>query len=313
MRPAKPILIFLFIVASLGCNQQPATYPRQSVYLFKDKDGLYRYDFKNQKETLVLKAGKGQIFLEEPCKFLRDTLIIGIKGGFSRNKNIVNDEKEIYYNDYCDVDLRTGEHWISKKIFYETRMQGETLKMTTQFFARNGKLSTVKDSLMKFESGESSYKGAVFNTAGPRFFSKSTVGDKTVYSLRGNIYLAEKGDTTLLVKFEGHFDPKFGSGYLSPKVDPTGSYALFVYAPGAFHFFERESLQRIDLKTKKVTTVLYGAFTGMTFSNDGNFLLFRRNEREGPNDTWQSDIFILDLHNLKEHKIGNAYSAQWSK
>jgi len=51
----------------------------------------------------------------------------------------------------------------------------------------------------------------------------------------------------------------------------------------------------------------------MTFSNDGNFLLFRRNEREGSNDTWQSDIFILDLHNGEEYKIANAYSAQWSK
>jgi len=174
-------------------------------------------------------------------------------------------------------------------------------------------MTLVKDTLMKFKSEESSYKGAVFNTGGSRFFSKSTVGDKTVYSLRGNIYLAEGGDTTLLVKFEGQFDPKFGSGYLLPKLDPMGSYVLFVYAPGAFHFFERESLKRIDLKSRKVTTVLYGAFTGMTFSNDGNFLLFRRNEREGANDTWLSDIFILDLHKSEQHKIGNAYSAQWSK
>jgi hypothetical protein len=313
MQPAKPFLIFLFIVVSLGCHQRQRTYPHQSVYLFKDKDGLYRYDFKNRKETLVLKAGNGQIFLDEACQFLGDTLIVGIKGGFSTNKDIVNDEREIYYDDYCNVDLRTGANWISEKKIYETRMQGETIKMTSQFFAQNGKLNTVKDSLMKFESEESSYKGVIFNMDGPRFFSKSTVGDKTVYSLRGNIYLAENRDTTLLVKFEGHFDPKFGSGYLSPKVDPTGSYALFVYAPGAFHFFERESLQRIDLKTKKVTTILYGAFTGMTFSNDGNFLLFRRNEREGTNDTWLSDIFILDLHSGEVYKIGNAYSAQWSK
>jgi len=213
MRPAKPILIFLFIVVSLGCNQ-PDTYPHQSVYLFKDKDGLYCYDFKNRKETLILKASKGQIFLDEPCRFLGDTLIIGIKGGFSKNKDIGNDEKETYYDTYYNIDLRSGRHWISEKKTYEMRMQPENIKLTTQFFGPNGKLTLVKDTVMKFESEESSYKGAVFNTEGPRFFSKSTVGNKTIYSLCGNIYLAEGHDTTELLKFEGDFDPKFGSGYL---------------------------------------------------------------------------------------------------
>ena len=46
-------------------------------------------------------------------------------------------------------------------------------------------------------------------------------------------------------------------------------------------------------------------------TKDGNFFLCKRNERQGENDTWVSDIYIFDLTTKNEFKIGEAYHAQW--
>ena len=76
--------------------------------------------------------------------------------------------------------------------------------------------------------------------------------------------------------------------------------------------FTEASLKKVDLKTKDISTFSKGAYSDLTFSKDGNFFLFKRNERQGKNDTWISDIYIFDLSTKKEFKIGEADAAQWS-
>ena len=166
---------------------------------------------------------------------------------------------------------------------------------------------------MRLEGSTSSYKGITYNNSKPRFFSQSILGDKSVFSLKGNIYLTQKSDTILLVKYDGQFDPTFGSGYYQPVLDPTGTYALFSYLPGFMNFKEKNSLQKVDIKTKKVSVIKNGEFYDLSFSENGQFLLFQNNERQGVNNTWISDIYILDLATNEDKKIGEAYSASWRK
>jgi hypothetical protein len=310
MHSTRLLILFIAVLTFCSCKSVQEKEPQQSVFLFKDKDGLYLYDLIKQKDTVIFKASSKQIFLDEPCGFLGDTLQFGFRGEYNYPKETNTLKGNTYYKTYYSLDLKTGNNWISKKIFYEAS-ENDTLKITTQFIAPDGKLISTNDSLTKYTRLSSTYKGITFNDNEPRFFSKSSVGDKSVYSLDGNVYLIDKTDTTLLVKFDGHFDLKFGSGYFQPRLEPKANYALVTYLPGFMNFTEQVSLKKVDIKTKDIFTFSEGSYSDLTFSKDGNFFLFKRNERQGNNDTWLSDIYIFDLTTKREFKIGEADIAQW--
>lgn len=310
MHPTRLLIFFIAVLILCSCNSGQRKEPQQSVLLFKDKDGLYLYDFTKQKDTVIFKANSKQIFLDEPCTFSGDTLEFGFRGEYDYPKETNTLKGSTYYKTYYSLNIKTGSNWLSKKVLYETT-ESDSLKIITQFFAPDGKLVSTNDSLTKYQGLSSTYNGITFNDNEPRFFSKSTVGNRSVYSLRGNIYLTDQADTTLLVKFDGHFDPKFGSGYFQPRLEPKANYALVTYLPGFMSFFE-PSLKKVDIKTKNISTFSKGSYSDLAFSKDGNFFLFKRNERQGKNDTWFSDIYIFDLTTKKEFKIGEADVAHWT-
>lgn len=311
MHSTRLLIFFIAVLTLWSCNNGQRKEPQQSVFLFKDKVGLYLYDFIKQKDTVIFKANNKQIFLDEPSILSGDTLQFGFRGEYDYPNETNTLKGHTYYKTYYSLNIKTGSNWISKKVLYETT-ESNSLKITTQSFAPDGKLIATKDSLTKYEGLSSTYKGITFNDNEPRFFSKSTVGNKSVYSLRGNVYLTDQADTTLLVKFDGHFDHKFGSGYFQPRLDPKANYVLVTYLPG-FMSLSKPSLKRVDIKTKDISTFSNGAYSDLTFSKDGNFFLFKRNERRSNNDTWLSDIYIFDLTTKKEFKIGEADVAQWTK
>ncbi len=72
------------------------------------------------------------------------------------------------------------------------------------------------------------------------------------------------------------------------------------------HYFKK-------LICKRITTIKADDFAEPIFPNDGKFLLLKRNERQGKRDTWISDIYLLDLKNLKEWKIAEAEAAYWTE
>ena len=120
-----------------------------------------------------------------------------------------------------------------------------------------------------------------------------------------------RNDTTKIVDYQGNFDAKFGSGYFQPQLDPTGQFVVYRYLPGFLNFKKKSTLERIDLNKKKITRIKTGDFCKPTFSKDGKFILFRRNEKQGKNDVWYSEIYILELETNKVWKIGEADIAYW--
>jgi hypothetical protein len=277
----KLTTILFALTTLVSCSAGLSHKPKQNIFLFKDKDGLYQYDPTTDKEKVIFKASDKQVFLDEPYQLSGDTLTFGIKGELVFVETSPTESGgERNFNEYYSVDLVTGKNWLSKKILYE--VIGHTMiNIKTLLFDINGKSNVLSDTTMIYKGSYTTSKGVVYNDFKPRFFSKATVGDKSVYSYRGSIYLTHQTDTTLLVEFKGNFDAKFGSGYFQPQLDPTGQYAVFRYLPGFMNFKENTSLQKVDLKTKKVSEVKEGDFDEPTFSNDGNFLLFSRNQKEG--------------------------------
>jgi hypothetical protein len=283
--------------------------PTQTILLFKDKDGIYEYDPIKKNEKIIYKATDNQVFLDEAYKIINDTLTFGLKGELTYSDSINYSAGEIYFKDYISVSLESGNNWLAQKILYQ--VLDHKLKIITQTFNSKGDMSSQSDTTLLFKSSSSSYKGITYNQFEPRFFSKSTVGNKTVFSLRGRIFLVEKLDTTILVEYQGNFDPKFGSGYFQPQLDPRGEFAVFRYLPGFMNFKESPYLLQIDLITHNVTKIKKGIFGNPTFSKDGQFLLFNRNQRQGNKNTWISDILILEFKTKKEWKIGESYTASW--
>ena len=306
----KYLSIILTILALNRCS--PRQTPTQSILLFKDKDGIYEYDLAIGKDKIIFKATDTQIFLDEPYRLIGDTLTFGVKGKLTFIDTANYSAGEKYFKDYISVDLKSENNWLSRKILYEV-VDHNTLKIRSQTFNPKGIITFQSDTSMIFKGSYSSYKRHTYNDFKPRFFSKSTVGKKTVFSLRGNIYFADQGDTIKIVDCKGNFDPKFGSGYFEPQLDPTGQYAVFRYLPGFMKFTESPSLQKVDLKTKHVEKIKSGDFVEPLFSKDGQFLLFKRNERQGNKDTWISDIKLLDLKTNYEWKIGEANAASWKE
>lgn len=300
-------------MAMMSCAAGLTSKPKQSVYLFKDKDGLYLFDPATEKEKIIFKATEKQVFLDEPLKINGDTLTFGIKGElvFSE-KSPTESEIERYFNDYYSVNMKTGENWLSGKILYEIRGHS-TLNIKVLSSEISGKTKVLSDTSMIYKGSSTTSKGVVYNTFEPRFFSQHSIGDKSVFSLRGSIYYTDKSDTTLLVEYKGHFDPKFGNGYFQPQLDPTGQYAVFRYLPGFMNFEEDASLHKVNIQTKKTEILKTGDFNDPTFSADGKFILFSRGKKVWELNTWINNIYLLELTTLKEHKIGNAYSAQWEQ
>jgi len=313
MQTTKLAILFLIVATLISCAAGPTSRPKQSIYLFKDKDGLYLYDPTSDKGKIIFKATDMQVFLDEPLKISGDTLTFGIKGELVFAETSPTESGgERYYNDYYSVYLKTGTSWLSGKISYEV-IGHSTLKIKSLSYDTNEKTIVLSDTSMIYEGSSSTSKGVVYSDFKPRFFSKQSIGDKSVFSLLGNIYYTDKSDTTLLVEYKGHFDPKFGSGYFQPQLDPTGQYVVFRYLPGFLNFKEDASLQKVDIKTKKIEIIKTGDFNDPTFSADGKFILFNRDQKEGKLNTWISKIYLLDLTTLKERKISNAYSAQWGQ
>ena len=301
------------VATLLSCTAGLTSQPKQSIYLSKDKDGLYLYDPTTEKEKNIFKATDKQVFLDEPLKISGDTLTFGIMGELVFAETSPTESGgERYFKDYYSVDLKTGKSWLSGKISYEV-IGHSTLNIKVLSVDINGKTNILSDTSMIYKGSSTTSKGVVYNDFKPRFFSKQSLGDKSVFSLRGSIYYANKSDTTLLVEYKGHFDPKFGSGYFQPQLDPTGRYAVFRYLPGFMNFKEDASLQKVNIQTKKTEILKTGDFNDPTFSADGKFILFSRDQKEGKLNTWISKIYLLDMTTLKERKISNAYSAQWGQ
>ncbi len=309
----KLTILFIIVSTLISCAERLTSHPNQSIYLFKDKDGLYLYDPTTGKEKFIFKATDKQVFLDEPLKISGDTLTFGVKGELVFAETSPTESGgERYFKDYYSVDLKTGKSWLSGKTSYEVTGHS-TLNIKVLSSEINGKTIVLSDTSMIYEGSSTTSKGVVYNDFKPRFFSKQSLGDKSVFSLRGSIYYSDKSDTTLLVEYKGHFDAKFGSGYFQPQLDPTGQYAVFRYLPGFMSFKEDPSLQKVNIKTKKIEILKTGNFNDPTFSADGKFILFSRDQKEGKLNTWISKIYLLDLMTLKEQKISDAYSAQWGE
>jgi hypothetical protein len=305
----KIFCIYLFVLSGLiSCRHKKIL--SQNIIIFKDKIGIYEYDSKQKKESLIFKANDKQIFLNEGCLFHNDTMTFAIKGDFKISHN-QGERITQYFKEYYLVNLVTKENWLTKKIFY-TQSNNNEVSVKTINYSLTGKVILINDTITESNYSSNGYKNVSFQNYAIGF-SKSSVGEVSVFSQQGSLYIVKKNDTSLLFKFNGHFSSKFQCGFMEPVIDPSCSYAVFMNAPESFSFdtINRILFQKINLKSKMVSNIKKGVFSDTQFSKNGKFILYKRDETEGDNNTWTSAIYVMDLESLQETKISNGFNAIW--
>ncbi len=128
------------------------------------------------------------------------------------------------------------------------------MKIQTTSFAPSNAVLSQTDSFTTWRSVSYSSTSIEYNQEAERYFSQSTlVKGQSAFSRRDNIYYAKSRDTSLLVKYSGNFNPKFGSGYYQPQISHSGDFLVYKYLPGfkLINLTDQPALYRIELITRK--------------------------------------------------------------
>ncbi len=297
-----------------------------------DKDGLFLYNLKTGTEKKIYSTD--QVFLDKKMEFLNKNNLLVRHQSKSREEErerlvyskylyradgdstFITDnppyktfDKHVFIKEiYFAINLDNGSNYKFKTIDYE-HIEHTTLKIKTSFFDNKGNVMSGHDTTISCSRTSASYKGVKFCDF-ERYFSKSEiVNERQVFSRRGDLYITNQLDTTLLLKFDGHFDPKFGSGYYKPTISPDGKRISYQYLAG---FLKKGSaIYEMDIDTKQKRQLIGEGYFNPIYSPDGQKLLIAKNQKQAKDNTWINSIYVLDIETGKITKIGNGTEYLW--
>jgi hypothetical protein len=208
------------------------------------------------------------------------------------------------------INVKTSKSFLATIKDYE-HYEHKTLKIRTRNFDPIGNLISEKDTSFACGGRSSSLKGIRFCDF-TRFYEESeTVLGKTIVSERGDLILQDGNSNSVLLKFDGHFDPKFGSGYYNPTLSSDGRKTSFQYLAG---FLKSGScIYEMDIGTKSKTKLIGEGYFNPVYSPDNKFLLLFSDNRQSKENTGINDIYIFDIATKTKKKIGQGDNYLWIK
>ena len=222
----------------------------------------------------------------------------------------VKDNYDYLTDSIYHINIKTTKSFLATVIDYE-HYEHSTLKIKTRNFNQEGKLISEKDTSFVCGGTSSSSKGIRFCNF-TRFYGESeTVLGKTIMTERGDLIVKEGDKKSVLVKFDGHFDPKFGSGYYNPTLSSDGKKTTFQYLAG---FLKSGScIYEMDLENKNKTKLIGEGYFNPIYSPDNKLLLLFSDNRQSKGNTWINDIYIFDIATKTKKKIGQGENYLWLK
>jgi len=297
-----------------------------------DKDGVYLYSLKDNTTKSIYKTDK--VFLNDYFKLLNDsTLQVGHQSKMRSEEKERKVYSKYFYRadgdstfitdnppyttkdsyDYltdsiCNVNIKTAKSFLASVVDYE-HYEHSTLKIKTRNFNHDGKLISEKDTSFVCGGTSSSSKGIRFCNFTRYYGESETVLGKTIITERGDLILKEGNTKSVLLKFDGQFDPKFGSGYYNPTLTSDGKKTSFQYLAG---FLKSGScIYEMDIDTKSKTKLIGEGYFNPMYSPDNKLLLLFADNRQSKGNTWINDIYIFDIATKTKRKIGQGENYLW--
>lgn len=325
------LLFFAFMVTIfLSCKPQIKS-DLQFVYSI-DRDGVYLYSLTDNKAKSIYSTDK--VFLNVYFKLLNDSIL---QVGHQSNMRSETKQRKVYskylyradgdstfitdnppyttednYDYLTDsiyhINIKTSKSYLATIKDYE-HYEHKTLKIKTRNFDQIGNLISEKDTSFACGGTSSSSKGIRFCDF-TRFYEESeTVLGKTIVSERGDLILKDGNSNSVLLKFAGHFDPKFGSGYYNPTLSSDGRKTSFQYLAG---FLKSGScIYEMDIETKSQSKLVGEGFFNPLYSPDNKLLLLFSDNRQSKSNTWIKDIYIFDIATKNKIKVGQGENYLW--
>lgn len=114
----------------------------------------------------------------------------------------------------------------------------------------------------------------------------------------------------ILLKYDGHFDPKFGSGFYNPTLSSNAEKVTFQYLAG---FLKSGScIYEMDVKTKTKNKLIGEGYFNPLYSPDNKLLLLFSDNRQSKSNTWINDIHIFDIATKNKIKVGQGENYLWT-
>ena len=297
-----------------------------------DKVGVFIYNCESKTSKKIYSTDK--VFLPSSLEFLNDSIIIvGFQGESTEiEKSRIVSSKYFYRADgdstlvtnnppytikdkytyltetFFKVNIDNSKSYKYKTINYEKNEDGP-LNIKTVFYSNNDSIINQLDTTYICNSTSSNSKGIRFGDI-KRFISQSEIANnRQVFSKSGDLILKEDGKETILLKFDGYFDPKFGSGYFNPTISADGKMVAYQYLAGFLN--SGSAIFQMNIESKEKNKVIGEGYFNPKYSPNGNYLLISKDKRQCKDKTWISDFYILNIKTGKKSKIAEGDNYVW--
>lgn len=271
-----------------------------------DKKGVYLYSLTDNKSNAIYKTDK--VFLDKYFKQINDnTLQVGHQSEMQKEqKNNYDYLRDSIYH----INLKTKKSFLATVIDHK-HYDNMILEIITRNFNEYGKLISEKDTSYVCNRTSISSQGIEFCNFKRYYGESETILGKTIITEDGDLILKEGNKKSVLLKFDGHFDPKFGSGYYNPTLTSDSKKTSFQYLAGFFN--NGSCIYEMDIETKIKTELIGEGFFNPLYSPDNKLLLLFSNNRQSKGNTWIKDIYIFDIETKRKKKIGIGENYLWIK
>lgn len=330
MRIDKLVFLAFILTTILSCKTQIKS-DLQFVYTV-DKEGVYLYSLTNNESKEIYTTDR--VFLNDYFKFLNDsTLQVGHQSEMRSEEKerkvyskyfyradgdstfitdnppyTTKDNYDYLTNSIYNINIKTAKSFLASIVDYE-HYEHSTLKIKTRNFNQDGKLISEKDTSYVCGGISSSSKGVWFCNFTRYYRESKTVLGKTIITERGDLILKDGNFKSVLLKFDGHFDPKFGSGYYNPTLTSDGNKTSFQYLAGFLN--NGSCIYEMDIDTKSKKILIGEGYFNPLYSPDNKLLLLFADNRQSKGNTWINDIYILDIASKTKTKIGQGENYLW--
>lgn len=330
MKTWRLILSAITLTAFFSCKTEIKS-DLQFAYTI-DKEGVYIYSLTDNTSKSIYKTDR--VFLDDYFKLLNDSTIqVGHQSKMrSKEKDrkvyskyfyradgdstVITDNPPYITKDNYDyltdsvfiINIKTAKSFLASVIDYE-HYEHTTLKIKTRNFDQNGNLISEKDTSYVCGGTSSSAKGIKFCNFTRYYGESETVNGKTIITERGDLIMKDGNLKSTLLKFDGHFDPKFGSGYYNPTLTSDGRKTAFQYLAG---FLKSGSyIYEMDIDTKTKTKLIGEGYFNPIYSPDNKLLLLFSDNKQSKSNTWINDIYVFDIATKTKIKIRQGENYLW--